>query len=159
MALSLHPQAIIHCLVLVPSSVGLWAVLAVIALMMAAESMPPTPPPVAESFVTVVVEFGLDLTAIWRLPAMVRVVVLAVCCDHSLFCADSLYCASSNSLLWSIVTDETCRDGGGDDGDEACQVWGRSDLMGRCTSLCDVVMGGWRWAEMAVIAEKKVVPR
>ena len=59
MALSLHPQAIIHCLVLVPSSVGLWAVLAVIALMMAAESMPPTPPPVAESFVTVVVEFGL----------------------------------------------------------------------------------------------------
>ena len=109
MALSLHPQAIIHCLVLVPSSVGLWAVLAVIALMMAAESMPPTPPPVAESFVTVVVD----------------------------------------------VTDETCRDGDGDDGDEACQVWGRSDLMGRCTSLCDVVMGGWRWAEMAVIAKKK----
>ncbi len=68
--------------------------------MMAAESMPPTPPPVAESFVTVVVEFGLDLTAIWRLPAMVGVVVLAVCCDHSLFCADSLYCA--NSLLYNL---------------------------------------------------------
>ena len=90
---------------------------------------------------------------------MVGVVVLAVCCDRSLFCTDSLYCASSNSLLWSIVTDETCRDGGRDDGDEACQVSGQSDLMGRCTSLRDVVMGGWRWAEMAVIAEKKVVPR
>jgi hypothetical protein len=39
--------------------------------------------------------------------------------------------SSSDSLLWSIVTNETCRDGGGDDGDEDCQVWGRSDLMGR----------------------------
>ena len=52
----------------VPSPVGLWAVSAVIALMMAAESTPPTPIPVAEAFVTAVVEFGLGLTAIWRLP-------------------------------------------------------------------------------------------
>ena len=62
--------------------------------------------------------------------------------------------SSSDSLLWSIVTNETCRDGGRDDGDEAYQVWGQSDLMGRCTSLCDVVVGGWRWADLAVIAEK-----
>eukprot|EP00956_Cyclotella_meneghiniana_P028123 scaffold64890_cov71-Cyclotella_meneghiniana.AAC.3 len=67
---------------------------------MAAESTSPTPPPVAEAFVTVVVEFGMDLTAIWRLSAMAGVVVLAVCRvsprDHSLFCADnSLYCADS----------------------------------------------------------------
>ena len=68
MALSLHPEVIIYRLVLIPSSVGLWAVSAVISLIMAAESTPPTPPPVAEAFVTVVVEFGLGLTAIWRLP-------------------------------------------------------------------------------------------
>ena len=76
MALLLHPEAIIRRLVLVPSSVDSWAVSAVIALMMAAESTTPTPPPVAEAFVTVVVEFGMDLTAIWRLPAMVGVVVV-----------------------------------------------------------------------------------
>jgi hypothetical protein len=51
------------------------------------------------------------------------------------------------------------QDGDGDDDDEACQVWGQSDLMGRCMSLCDVVMGGWRWAEMAVIAEKSDAAR
>ena len=41
---------------------------------MAAESMPPTPPPVAETFVRVLVGFGVVWAAIWRLPAMVGVV-------------------------------------------------------------------------------------
>ena len=41
---------------------------------LAAESMPPTPPPVAKAFVMVLVGLGGDWTAIWRLPAMVGVV-------------------------------------------------------------------------------------
>ena len=40
----------------------------------AAESTPPTPPPVAQAFVRVLVEFGVVGAAIWRLPAMVGVV-------------------------------------------------------------------------------------
>jgi hypothetical protein len=45
----------------------------VIALMMAAESMPPTPPPVSESFVTVVVEFGLAWTSLVGLDKRSRI--------------------------------------------------------------------------------------
>ena len=41
---------------------------------MAAESPTTTPPPVAEAFVMVLVGFGGDWEAIWRLPAMVGVV-------------------------------------------------------------------------------------
>ena len=46
----------------------------------AAESeLPPTtPPPVAEAFVMVLVGFGGDWTAIWRLPAMVGVVEVLI---------------------------------------------------------------------------------
>ena len=40
----------------------------------AAESTPPTPPPVAQVFVRVLVGFGVVGAAIWRLPAMVGVV-------------------------------------------------------------------------------------
>ena len=41
---------------------------------MAAESSKMTLPPVAEAFVMVLVGFGGDWVAIWRLPAMVGVV-------------------------------------------------------------------------------------
>ena len=41
---------------------------------MTAESTPPTPPAVAKAFVRVLVGFGMVGAAIWRLPAMVRVV-------------------------------------------------------------------------------------
>ena len=44
----------------------------------AAESMPPTPPPVAETFVRVLVGFGVVWAAIWRLPAMVEVVDVSI---------------------------------------------------------------------------------
>ena len=44
----------------------------------AAESTPPTPPPVAEVFVRVLVEFGRVWSTVWRLPAMVGVVVVAI---------------------------------------------------------------------------------
>ena len=44
----------------------------------AAESMPPTPPPVAETFVRVLVGFGVVWAAIWRLPAMVEVVEVSI---------------------------------------------------------------------------------
>ena len=40
----------------------------------AAESTPPTPPPVAQVFVRVLVGFGVVGAASWRLPAMVGVV-------------------------------------------------------------------------------------
>ena len=41
---------------------------------MADESPTSTPPPIAEAFVMVLVGFGGDWAAIWRLPAMVGVV-------------------------------------------------------------------------------------
>ena len=41
---------------------------------LAAKSMPPTPPPVAEAFVMVLVGCGMVWAAVWRLPAMVGVV-------------------------------------------------------------------------------------
>eukprot|EP00956_Cyclotella_meneghiniana_P019966 scaffold34737_cov50-Cyclotella_meneghiniana.AAC.1 len=48
---------------------------AVIVTAVAAESMPPTPPPVAQTLVMVLdVGFGMVGAAIWRLPAMVGVV-------------------------------------------------------------------------------------
>ena len=68
-AVLLHPEA--KCL-LVPSIVDLWllwAASAVIELKMAAAES--TPPPIEEAYVRVVVDGGLVLTAIWRLPAMV----------------------------------------------------------------------------------------
>ena len=46
----------------------------VILMAVAAKSMPPTPPPVAETFVMVLVGFGRVWAANWRLPAMVGVV-------------------------------------------------------------------------------------
>eukprot|EP00956_Cyclotella_meneghiniana_P010478 scaffold14602_cov52-Cyclotella_meneghiniana.AAC.1 len=50
--------------------------LAVILTAVAAESTPPTPPPVAKAFVRMLVGFGFGRVwaAIWRLPAMVGVV-------------------------------------------------------------------------------------
>ena len=57
-----------------PSSVHLSAASAVIATVMASESTPPTPPPVAVTFVMVLVGFGGDWAAVWRLPAMVGMV-------------------------------------------------------------------------------------
>ena len=50
---------------------------AVIVTVVAAESMPPTPPPVAQTLVMVLVGFGMVGAAIWRLPAMVGVVDLS----------------------------------------------------------------------------------
>eukprot|EP00956_Cyclotella_meneghiniana_P025442 scaffold53110_cov61-Cyclotella_meneghiniana.AAC.1 len=47
---------------------------AVILNAVAAESIPPTPPPVADTFVMVLVGFGRVWAAIWRLPAMVGTV-------------------------------------------------------------------------------------
>eukprot|EP00956_Cyclotella_meneghiniana_P036390 scaffold125116_cov30-Cyclotella_meneghiniana.AAC.1 len=47
---------------------------AVILNPVAAESIPPTSPPVADTLVVVLVGFGRVWAAIWRLPAMVGVV-------------------------------------------------------------------------------------
>ena len=47
---------------------------AVIVTVVAAESMPQTPPAVAKAFVRVLVGFGMVGAVIWRLPAMVGVV-------------------------------------------------------------------------------------
>ena len=58
----------------VSSSFHLSAAPAVIATAVAAESTPPTPPPVAVTFVMVLVGFGGGWAAVWRLPAMVGVV-------------------------------------------------------------------------------------
>ena len=71
MALALCPDAIRQ---LAPSSDHLCTASAGIVPKLAAESTPPPPPPVAEAFVMVLVGFGGDWAAIWRLPAMVGVV-------------------------------------------------------------------------------------
>ena len=69
MALAFRPDAIRQ---LEPSSDHLCTASAVIVPELAAELPPPTPTPVAEAFVMVLVGFGGDWAAIWRLPAMVR---------------------------------------------------------------------------------------
>ena len=71
LAQDLHPEVNNQ---LVRSPVHLWLASAVIVTAMAAESPTTTPPPVAEAFVMVLVGFGGDWAAIWRLPAMVGVV-------------------------------------------------------------------------------------
>ena len=71
MALAFGPEVIIH---LEPSSFHLWAAPAVIVTAVAAESPPQTAPPVAVTFVMVLVGFGGGWAAVWRLPAMVGVV-------------------------------------------------------------------------------------
>ena len=61
------------------SSAQLLAALAVILTAVAAESTPPTPPPVAKAFVRVLIGFGVVGAAIWRLPAMVGAVAVVIC--------------------------------------------------------------------------------
>ena len=57
-----------------PLSVHLWLDSAVIVTVMTDESTPPTLPPVAMTFVMVLVGFGGGWEAVRRLPAMVEVV-------------------------------------------------------------------------------------